>query len=158
VENSLGIFNQILNELVSENAEDWDNLVLASSPLLATFRNTYRQLCHREIRPFASCILCSAPCQYQFETVSLLRNYPFFGSQFDDAFFKKALEDVKQVCIRAGQMEVWSGDFDTIRRIALCFLNHKAAEIGLSSSNQEKLSRDVQGLIEKDGFQKGSTQ
>ena len=158
VEKSLEIFNQILNVLVTDNAEEWDNMVLASSPLLVTFRNTYRQLCHREIRPFASCILCSAPCQYQFETVSLLRNYPFFGSQFDDAFFKKALEDVKHVCIRTGQMEVWPGDIDTIRSIALCFLNHKAAEIGLSSSNQEKLSRDVQGLIEKDGFQVGFTQ
>lgn len=153
VENLIKIFNNIIQKLVAGyGVTDTKKLEVVVKPLITKLSDEYTQFCRRERLPYASCRLCMKRCLFQYEIKTILRDYKFLSESFDEAFFGKGLEDVANVCIRAAKLVVNSENKIALRQAALCFAAHKCADIGLTTSNQEKLSNDIYVLINKKGL------
>lgn len=152
VENLIEIFNIIIQKLVSEYGRTkTEKLRFLLKPEITKLSNEYLQICRRERLPYISCRYCMNRCLFQYEIKTLLSEYKFLSESFDDAFFEKGLEDVVNVCIRAAKLIVSKENKVALRQASLCFAAHKCADIGLTTINQGKLSKDIIGIINKKG-------
>lgn len=148
VENLIEVFNKIIQKLVSGyGITETKKLEAELSPYITKFSNDYIQLCSRERLHYISCKLCKNRCLFQYEIKTILREYKYLSESFEEAFFRKQLEDVAKVCIRAAKLVVNRENEVALRQAALCFAAHKYADIGLTTSNQEMLSNDIYAII-----------
>lgn len=147
VEKLIESFNNIIQQLVPEyeirKTEELESFI---KPYIMKLAEEYALYCPKECLPYISCKLCLNKCMSQYEVKTLLKEYYFLSEQFDTSSENK-IEDIADVCLRAGKIIVMSENKRALEQISFCFASHKLADIGLTMGNQEKVSTDIYSII-----------
>ncbi|MCK5509718.1 MAG: ATP-binding protein [Desulfobacterales bacterium] len=147
------MFNEVIQKLVYCYGKTKSvTLETSLKPLIKSISNEYIKFCSRERVPYVSCKLCINKCLFQYEIQTLLNEYSYFNEYFDVAFYKNGKEDIADVCTNAAKLIVSSENKVALRQISLCFASYKCANIGLTTSDQEKLCGDIYKIINKKGI------
>lgn len=110
---------------------------------LMAFSNLFKRLHKIDVLPYVGCRFCTEPCYYRFDMNHLSDDFNVkdFRSAFLDPDVK--MDEVARICWNISAHAFLSKDIRARRGAALCFAVQQFSELGLSTFNQEEMTRQV---------------
>ncbi len=108
---------------------------------LTTLSNLFKRLHKIDVLSYAGCRFCTEPCHYRFDMNRLSDD--FNVNDFRSAFLEPDVEmdEVARICWNVSTHAFLSQDIRARRGAALCFAVQQFSELGLSTFNQEEMTR-----------------
>ena len=138
------VMSRVVNNYGKVERKAMENLYSRDLTLLS---NLLKRLHKVGVIPYAGCRFCTEPCHYRFDM--MCANDDLKARDFRSIFLnpETKMEEVAQICWNTSIRSFFSRDIRSLKGAALCFAIQQFSELGLSTSNQEKMTEQIANSI-----------